>query len=281
MFKKAENLYQTTSSLDPSYTEAGPHIWKGCMGRAELYMSRVDFLNEEVWSLIGESTAPAANSPTAAKPASRLGKTAPPIDLEKLDAFTASLQNSKPGLAKAHAACFCLAAEILALHEAVKCFDQAVAQSNDLVDAYRDRGLAYLSLARCEATLAAILAALEKVDPDFQKQIAALSPDGCLQPQKLDRALVDGRKQFDAALDSLLAAKAKDARIATQKQEITTVAADLAKNYVTDAVKHGDSNSKEQKTSDAPRRACRPSGINCNASAARPPQSQKRLILTS
>ena len=37
---------------------------------------------------------------------------------------------------------------------AVKCFDEAVGLSPDLVEAYRDRGLAYLALARCEAILA-------------------------------------------------------------------------------------------------------------------------------
>ncbi len=258
LFKKADDGYRTTASADAADSQAGPHIWKGCMGRAELYLSRVAFLNDEVWSLIGEAGSPKAFSAVAGTSSrNRLGTTTMPIDLERLDAFTKCRQDPKPGsdakqgLAIAHAACFCLAAEIQSLHEAVKCFDQAVAQSTDLVEAYRDRGLAYLALARCEATLAAILAALEKVDPDFQTQITGLAPDGALLPQKLDRAVVDGREQFNAALNTLQAAKAKEGAVATEKQEIAKAAADLAKNYVAAAIKHGGPDAKEQKKGDA------------------------------
>ena len=178
LFKKADNLYQITASLDPTFAQAGPHVWKGCMGRAELYLSRVGFLNDEAWSLIGGTSAPAGASATATKS----------IDLQRLDVFIKNCGDPKQGFAKAHAVCVCLAAEIQALREAVKCFDQAVSQSTDLVEAYRDRGLAYLGLARCEATLAAILTALEKPDPDFQKLLASLDSDGTLQLKSLDRA---------------------------------------------------------------------------------------------
>ena len=202
LFKKASDVYQSTAAAGPADSQAGPHVWKGSMGRAELYLSRVAFLNDEAWSLIGEAGSPTAFSAVAARSsANRFGTTTMPIDLERLDAFTKSWQDpkqgpgSKQGLASAHGACFCLAAEIQSLQEAVKCFDEAVAQSTDLVEAYRDRGLAYLALARCEATLAAILAAMDKVDPDFPEQLAALAPKGAL-PQRLDRAWWTGESNL-------------------------------------------------------------------------------------
>ena len=205
LFTEAKNNYETAAKLDPSYVQAGPHVWRDSMGRAELHLSRVAFLNEEVWSLIGaaglsstSSSAPssAAGSSTAipaapaTKSANGFGTISVPIDLVALNAFTKSCTSSQTGagsrqaidpqtrLAAAHAVCLCLAAEIQSLHEAVLCFDQAVAQSTDLVEAYRDRGLAYLALARCEATLATILDALKlvKFDPVFQNQLATLDP---------------------------------------------------------------------------------------------------------
>jgi hypothetical protein len=246
LFKKADGLYQITASLDPSFAQAGPHVWKGCMGRAELYLSRVTFLNDEAWSLIGGAGVPAASSATATKTT-----TTAPIDLQRLDVFIKNCGDPKQGFAKAHAVCVCLAAEIQALHEAVKCFDQAVAQSTDLVEAYRDRGLAYLGLARCEATLAAILAALEKPDPDFQKLLASLDSSGTLQLQNLDRALVDGRKTFDQALEKLRSATAAEALVTTEKEEIASVAATLAKNYVKAAIEPGGAAAKEHKNGEA------------------------------
>ena len=81
----------------------------------------------------------------------------------------------------------------------------------------------------------------------MHKQLAELDPEGALLPQKLDRALVDGRKRFDEALETLVAAKAKEALIATEKQDIAAAAEELAKNCVTAAVKHGGADGKEQK----------------------------------
>ncbi len=268
LFANAEACYRTTASLDPSYAQAGPHVWKGCMGRAELYLSRVAFLNDEVWSLIRKASPSASSSSApATTSAIRSGATTLPIDLDKLNALAKSFQNPPQGtdskqaidpktrLAAAHAACFCLAAEIQSLHEAVKCFDQAVAQSTDLVEAYRDRGLADLALARCEATLARILDSLnEKVDPgflEFQKQLHALDPQWAMLPQKPDRVLVEGREQFDAALKSMQAAKAQKAEIAAQKQLVTNAAGDLAKSYVMAAVKRPGLGPKGQRKGEA------------------------------
>ncbi len=58
---------------------------------------------------------------------------------------------------------------------------------------------------------------------------------------------MEGRAQFDAALKSMQAAKAEKAEIAAQKQLITNATADLAKNYVTAAVKHAGLGGKVQK----------------------------------
>ena len=167
-----------------------------------------------------------------------------------LDAFSKSWQAAKqrPATAsRARAVCVCLAVEIQLLHAAVKCFDEAVRLSPDLVEAYRDRGLAYLSLARCEA----VLAAIEEGDPDLHTQLASLDPEGALLPQMLDRALVDGRKHFNEALENLPVIKAKEALIATEKQDLANAVEDLAKNCVTAAVKHGGSDAKEQKRGEA------------------------------
>ncbi len=133
------------------------------------------------------------------------------------------------------------------MRTAVKCFDETVRLSPDMVEAYRDRGLAYLALARCEATLAAV----EEADPDLRKELAGLDPEGALAPQKLDRALVDGRKRFDDALETLVAAKAKEALIAAEKLEIAAAADQLAKNCVTAAAKHGGPEGKAKKGTEA------------------------------
>jgi tetratricopeptide (TPR) repeat protein len=252
LFNKAEQIYRLTASVNPDDTQAGPHCWKGCMGRAELYLSRVAFLDLEAWSLIGlEPGSPGSFSGTAAtSSANRLGATTMPIDLKMLDAFFKNWQDPKqrPAIAsRAHAVCVCLAVEIQLLHSALKCFDEAVRLSPDLVEAYRDRGLAYLALARCEA----ILASIEEGDPDLHKQLANLDLEGALLPQKLDRALVDGRKHFNEVLDKLPVIKAKEALIATEKQDLANAVEDMAKNCVTAAVKHGGSDAKEQKKGEA------------------------------
>ncbi len=253
LFASAEACYQTTSTLDPYYAQAGPHVWKGTMGRAELNLSRVAFLNDEVWSLIRAASPSSSSSASSLPPetttANGSSATTVPIDLNKLNAFVKGLSkplsgtDSKTRLEAAHAACFCLAAEIQSLNQAIDCFDQAVAQNADIVEAYRDRGLAYLALARCEAVLGRIQDSLnDKIDPglqDFQNQLARLNPQWAILPSKPDRSLVQGREGFDAALQALQDAKADKAEIAAQKQLITSATQDLAKNYVTAAVKAG------------------------------------------
>ncbi len=185
LFKLADGVYQLTATADPDYARTGPHRWKGSMGRAELYLTRIAFLNDEAWSLIGGDAAPVAAADAVST--SRLGATMMPIDLKKLEAFCKRCRapgQSPATASRARAVGVCLAMEIQLLRTALKCFDETVRLSPDLVEAYRDRGSAYLALARCEATLAAV----EEADPDVQRQLAGLDPEGSLAPQKLDRA---------------------------------------------------------------------------------------------
>ena len=248
LFNKAEQIYRLTASVNPYDTQAGPHHWKSCMGRAELYLSRVAFLDNEVWSLInlGAGSPGPLSTAAATSSANRLGGTTTPIDLKMLDVFFKSRQDPKQRAAiasQARAVCVCLAVEIKLLHTAIKCFDEAVRLNPDLVEAYRDRGLAYLALARCEA----ILAAIEEGDPDLQKQLSSIDLEGVLLPQKLDRALVDGRKHFNEVLEKLPDIRAKEALIATEKQDLANAVEDMAKNCITAAIKHGGPDAKEQK----------------------------------
>jgi hypothetical protein len=252
LFNKAEQIYRLSASVNPGDAQAGPHRWKGIMGRAELYLSRVAFLDEEAWSLInlGGNSPKQFSAAEKTNSANPLGETTTPIDLNMLDAFSKSLQTVKltPGApSRAGAVCICLAVEINLLHAAVECFDEVIGLCPDLVEAYRDRGLAYLSLARCEA----ILASIEEADPDLHKQIASLDPGGTLLPHKLDRALVDGRKHFNDVLEKLPAAKDKDALIATEKQDLANAVDELAKNYISSALKRGGPDAREQKRGDA------------------------------
>ena len=92
---------------------------------------------------------------------------------------------------------------------------------------------------------------MEEADPDLHKQLASLDPEGALLPQKLDHALVDGRKHFNDVLEKLPAAKDKEAFIATEKQDLANAVEELAKNYVAAAIKRGGSDAREQKKGDA------------------------------
>ncbi len=87
LFKLADGVYQLTASADPDYARTGPHRWKGSMGRAELYLTRIAFLNDEAWSLIGCDAAPAPVAAAEDSSTNRLGATMMPIDLKRLDAF--------------------------------------------------------------------------------------------------------------------------------------------------------------------------------------------------
>jgi hypothetical protein len=252
LFNKAEQVFQLTVSVNPDDAQAGPHRWKGLMGRAELYLSRVAFLDDEAWSLINlGGSSPKSFSATAAPSSeTRLGSTTTPIDLKMLDAFSKSWQDAKqtPAAAsRAYAVCVCLAVEIRLLHTAVKYFDEAVGLCPDLVEAYRDRGLAYLSLARCEA----VLASIEEAHPELHKQLASLDPEGALLPHKLDRALVDGRKHFNEVLEKLPVIKDNEALIATKKQDLANAVEEMAKNCITAAIKRGGSDAREQKKGEA------------------------------
>jgi hypothetical protein len=252
LFSKAENAYQSGTSLNPGDFCAGPHCWKALIGRAELYLDRTVVLEDEAWSLIkagAKSPSSPGAKPPAAPPATssvgRFDEPAKPIDLEILDAFLKMWQSPqrKPAMAaQAEAVSVCLAEEIQLLRAAVRCFETAIARNPDLVEAYRDRGLAYLALARCEATLAA----MEEADGDLQPRLASLYPGRELSPQKLDRALVDGRKHFNEVIDKLPAAKAKEAEIAAEKKELAGAVEQIAAGYIATASKHGGFAAKEQ-----------------------------------
>ena len=145
LFKLADGIYQLTATADPDYARTGPHRWKGSMGRAELYLTRVASLNDEAWSLIGRDAAPPPAAAADAASTNRLGATMMPIDFKKLDAFCKRCRLPEQNPATASRACamgVCLAVEIQLLRTALKCFDETVRLSPDLVEAYRDRGLA-------------------------------------------------------------------------------------------------------------------------------------------
>jgi hypothetical protein len=245
LFSKAEESYMSIASGNPGDPCNGPHCWKGLMGRAELYLDRIAVLEDEAWSLIkagARSTVPAGAKMPAASPATsaadRFDAPAKPIDLEILDAFLKkwrSPQQQSVMAKQVEAASVCLVEEIQLLEGAVRCFDTAIARNPDLVEAYRDRGLAYLALARCEATLAA----MEEADGDLQPRLASLYPGREFSPHKLDRALVDGRRHFNEVIDKLPLAKAKEAEIAAEKKELTGAVEQIAAGYVAAAAKHG------------------------------------------
>jgi hypothetical protein len=222
LFQKAEEAYQRSAAPNPGSVCAGPHCWKGNMGRAELYLNRIAVLEDEAWSLIAANAS--APAPSAAKgSAHQLDVATTPLDLTILDGFLSRWQSpqQKPALAKqADAICVCLAEEIRSLRAAIDGFNAAVLRSPDQIEAYRDRGLAYLALARCEATLAVI----EKTDRDLQSRLASLYPGQELSPQRLDCALVEGRKQFNEAVDRLSAAKANEAAIAAKRKSLAKAA---------------------------------------------------------
>jgi hypothetical protein len=268
-FKKAEAAYKCSTSEDPGYVCAGPHCWKGHMGRAELYLDRVFILENEAWSLIAAGAksptaksptakSPTAKSPTAKSPTAKsptenaaeegavtkiaadesptgqLDVATAPLDLKMLDDYLSQWphpqqspqQKSVEG--QADAVCVCLAEEIRALHEAVTSFNSAVSQTPDLIEAYRDRGAAYLLLARCEATLAAI----EKADPALQSRFAQHYPDPQLSPQKLDRTLVEGRRQYAQQIDNLPAAKATVAEVTAERKALADAMQQTAVSYI-------------------------------------------------
>ena len=259
-FKRAEAAYKCSTSMDSGSVCAGPHCWKGHMGRAELYLDRVFILENEAWSLIAAGAksslakSPTAKGPTAqiaaeesaaeeravTKDAARESSTGQldvataPLDLKMLDDYLSQWppsrqspqQESAEG--QADAVCVCLAEEIRALHEAVASFNSAVSQTPDLIEAYRDRGAAYLLLARCEATLAAI----EKADPGLQSRFAQRYPDPRLSPQKLDRTLVEGRRQYAQQIDNLPAAKATVAEVTAERKALADAMQQTAVSYI-------------------------------------------------
>ena len=72
LFTKAEDAYKGIAAGNPVRCAAGPHCWKGLMGRAELYLDRIAVLEDEAWSLIkagAKSPASPGAKPPAAPPA--------------------------------------------------------------------------------------------------------------------------------------------------------------------------------------------------------------------
>ena len=206
LFTEADKAYQLATSAYSAYAHTGPHCWKAYLGEAELWLNRAETLQDEAWSLIAADGGSRASPAASAKSAGQAGASQPaspaaegdstndvdtavtPIDLRVLDVFIKRLQKQKPALAdQAEAACVCLAAAVESLHNAVKYFDKVVSLSPDLVEAYRDRGLAYYRLAQCEA----VLAAFEDSDLKLRSGIA-----------NLDRALLDGRRGFEESAQS-------------------------------------------------------------------------------
>ena len=199
LFKEAEDAHQRATSAYPACAATGPHCWRGHLGDAELHLSRAKTLQDEALSLIAADGAPPASAAPAPKSPKNARATSPapptaeaesakdvdlstaPIDLKLLNVFIKRIQKGGPAMTdRAHAVSLCLTAAVQSLHEAVRHFDKAIGLNPDLMEAYRDRGLGYYRLAQCEAILAAVQ-----------------DPDGKSTPQNLDRALVDGRKDFE------------------------------------------------------------------------------------
>ena len=156
-----------------------------------------------------------------------------------LDDLARRLQSHEPSLVaaeRAEAAGVALAAAIQAIQVATDCFDEAIRRNPDLIEAYRDRGLADLLLAQSEGTLAL----LEDSDPNLGPWLKQFCPELALPPEKLDRAIVYGRMDFNDAIERLHAAKAKQARVAAEKKGISDAASAIVKQYVAQAAKRGD-----------------------------------------
>ena len=262
LFQAATDAHARATSAYSAYAPTGPHCWKRHLGEAELYLNRAETLQEEAWSLIAADGVSLDSPPAATKSAGPVGATPPaaaaadagadddvnpaitPIDLRMLDVFIKRIREQGPAMAdQAGAACVCLAAAIESLHEAVANFDKAIGLNPDLVEAYRDRGLGYYRLAQCEA----ILAAVEDSDLTAQSGTKAASPVQGPAAQNLDRALVDGRKRFDKAIKHLVEAREAEAFSATQMKDIASAEEAMAKNFVTAAIRRGDSPAKGQK----------------------------------
>jgi hypothetical protein len=260
-FKKAEEAYNRCASPDSGYVCTGPHCFKGHLGRAGLYLDRIADLDVKAWSLIA-AAANAPGSPAGANaqapaervdapvPAERVDAPAPaervdapvppvakgsadavdvatmPLDWNILDKFLSRWKppQQKPAMEQTEAICVCLAEEVLLSHEAVDGFNAAVSGSPDQIEAYRDRAMAYLLLARSEAALRVI----EETDRDLPKQLAKdyskLFADPKLSLQRLDRALVDGHKRFIELVDKLLDAEANQAAIVAKRKDFDKAA---------------------------------------------------------
>ena len=244
LFQSAAGAYQRSVSPNPGSSSLGPHSWKGLMGGAELYLDRASALEDEAWSLIRGGVKTPSDSPAESRPG-LFGAPITQIDVPALDAFLKRWQSpqQRSALAKqAEGICVCLVEEISALQVAGSFLDAAVACNPDPLEAYRDRGLAWFALARCEATLAA----LEKGDADLQARLAGLYPGRELSPQKLDRALLEGRRRFNEAVAQLPALKATEAALATAKKDLAASVQQIAAAYVAAASKHGGFAAKEQ-----------------------------------
>ncbi len=237
LFTEADETYQLSTSAYSAYAPTGPHCWKGHLGAAELHLSRGEILRDEAWSLIAAEGASPASPPADAESADNVDAAAP-VDLQLLDVFVKRLSQQGPATAnQAKAACVCLAAAVESLQKAVAHFDKAVGLSPDLVEAYRDRGLAFYRLAQCEAAWATIEDALRKLP----SAIKGASSDQAAPTEKLDRALVDGRRSFEKALNHLVAAREQAALLAAERKDIASAEDAMAKNNIATALIRGDS----------------------------------------
>ena len=101
-------------------------------------------------------------------------------------------------------------------------------------------------LAQCEAVLATLEDAVRKL-PSAAK---GASSDQALPPQSLDRALVDGRRAFEKAVNRLVDAKEQAALIAAEKKDIASAEDAMVKNCIAAALARGDAAARERKKAD-------------------------------
>ncbi len=141
---------------------------------------------------------------------------------------------------KATAAIDSLAAAVAAAGKSVGCFDEAVRRGPGIIEIYRDRGLAHLLTARCEAILGAIVDA----DPELKKHLQGLPNGSALSPEKLDRGLIEGTRRFREAVEGLRAAGLDQSRIAERESDLRTVEGDLARKVLAPSTGRSDPGGK-------------------------------------
>ncbi len=188
LFRRADSFYLQLMSDSCDAAHADASWWKGYLGRAELYLDRVTLLEDEVRGLVSGKVGSQRPRGRANWPSNHLQAAQSPLDLKMLDALLAQLQSPQSNGAvtnRTRAASVVLVAAIQSLQTAIDCFDGAVRRNPGLVEAYRDRGLAYLVLAQSEGALAA----MEDADPGLETWLAGYYPQPGAVPSGLDRAI--------------------------------------------------------------------------------------------